>query len=333
MQIGIVGLGRMGANIGRRLMRKSHKVVAYDRDPKAVKALEGATGVSSLQGMVEKLEAPRTVWLMLPAGKITDDTVMALGDLLQSGDVVIDGGNSYYKDDIRRAKSLKQKNIAYVDCGTSGGVWGLDRGYCMMIGGDKDVVTRLDPIFATLAPGESGIVTTPGREGRDPRVIRGYMHCGPAGSGHFVKMVHNGIEYGLMQAYAEGFDILRGRAGQELPEDERFTLDTADIAEVWRRGSVIASWLLDLTAIALAKSPELSEFKGDVADSGEGRWTIEAAIDEAVAAPVITSALYARFRSRIEHSFGEKLLSAMRNEFGGHVESITPAHKAKDEDK
>jgi len=331
MQIGIVGLGRMGANIGRRLMKKNHKIVAYDRDPKAVKALEGATGVFSLKEMVEKLETPRAVWVMLPAGKITDDTVMALGDLLQSGDAVIDGGNSFYKDDIRRAKKLKEKNIAYVDCGTSGGVWGLDRGYCMMIGGDKDAVTRLDPIFATLAPGEGDIDKTPGREGRDPRVIHGYMHCGPVGAGHFVKMIHNGIEYGLMQAYAEGFDILRGRTGKKLPEDERFTLDTADIAEVWRRGSVVASWLLDLTAIALAKSPELKEFAGDVADSGEGRWTIEAAIDEAVAAPVITSALFARFRSRVEHSFGEKLLSAMRNEFGGHIESVTP--KAKDESK
>ncbi|HZQ40320.1 MAG TPA: decarboxylating 6-phosphogluconate dehydrogenase, partial [Rhizomicrobium sp.] len=322
MQIGIVGLGRMGANIGRRLMKKNHTVVGYDRDPKAVKALTGASGVSSLQEMVASLAPPRAVWVMLPAGKVTDDTVMALADLLQAGDVVIDGGNSFYKDDIRRAKKLKEKNIAYVDCGTSGGVWGLDRGYCMMIGGDKDVVGRLDPIFATLAPGEGAIVKTPGRESRDPRVIQGYMHCGPVGAGHFVKMVHNGIEYGLMQAYAEGFDILRGRGqATQLPEDERFTLDTADIAEVWRRGSVISSWLLDLTAIALTKSPDLNEFKGDVADSGEGRWTIEAAIDEAVAAPVITSALFARFRSRIEHSFGEKLLSAMRNEFGGHVES------------
>ena len=331
MQIGIVGLGRMGANIARRLMKKGHKVVAFDRTPKVVKALEGATGADSLKDLVGKLDAPRAVWVMLPAGKITDDMVLALGDLLKPGDVVIDGGNTFYKDDIRRAKKLKEKNIAYVDCGTSGGVWGLDRGYCMMIGGDKDTVTRLDPIFATLAPGEGDIDKTPGREGRDPRVIHGYMHCGPVGAGHFVKMVHNGIEYGLMQAYAEGFDILRGRTGKELPEDERFTLDTADIAEVWRRGSVVASWLLDLTAIALAKSPELKEFAGDVADSGEGRWTIEAAIDEAVAAPVITSALFARFRSRVEHSFGEKLLSAMRNEFGGHIESVTP--KAKDESK
>ena len=331
MQIGIVGLGRMGANIGRRLMSKGHKVVAFDREPKAVAALTGAAGAASLKDLVEKLEVPRAVWVMLPAGKITDDTVFALGDLLAGGDVVVDGGNTFYKDDIRRAKELKKKSIAYVDCGTSGGVWGLDRGYCMMIGGDKAVVDRLDPIFAALAPGAGAIDKTPGRDGRDPRILNGYLHAGPVGSGHFVKMVHNGIEYGLMQAYAEGFDILRGRGSDKLPEDERFTLDTADIAEVWRRGSVVASWLLDLTAIALAKSPDLENFEGAVDDSGEGRWTVEAAIDEAVAAPVITSALYARFRSRIEHSFGEKLLSAMRNEFGGHVESLVP--KAKDDDK
>ncbi len=333
MQIGIIGLGRMGANIGRRLMSKGHEIVAFDREPKAVAALTGATGAASLEQLVEKLQAPRAVWVMLPAGRITDDTVFALGGLLAAGDVVIDGGNTFYKDDIRRAKELKKKNIGYVDCGTSGGVWGLERGYCMMIGGDKPVVDRLDPIFAALAPGAGAIDKTPGREGRDPRVTNGYLHAGPVGAGHFVKMVHNGIEYGLMQAYAEGFDILRGRASDKLPEDERFTLDTADIAEVWRRGSVVASWLLDLTAIALAKSPELKDFEGSVEDSGEGRWTVEAAIDEAVAAPVITSALYARFRSRIEHSFGEKLLSAMRNEFGGHVESPVPVHKAKDEDK
>ena len=333
MQIGIVGLGRMGANIGRRLMSKGHTVVAFDREPKAVAALTGATGAASLKEMVEKLDTPRAVWVMLPAGKITDDTIFALGDLLSAGDVVIDGGNTFYKDDIRRAKELKKKNIGYVDCGTSGGVWGLGRGYCMMIGGDEAVVKRLDPIFAALAPGAGTIEKTPGREARDPRVLNGYLHAGPVGAGHFVKMVHNGIEYGLMQAYAEGFDILRGRASDKLPEDERFTLDAADIAEVWRRGSVVSSWLLDLTAIALAKSPELSNFEGSVDDSGEGRWTIEAAIDEAVAAPVITAALYARFRSRIAHSFGEKLLSAMRNEFGGHVESLVPAHKAKDDDK
>ncbi|HXS07787.1 MAG TPA: decarboxylating 6-phosphogluconate dehydrogenase [Rhizomicrobium sp.] len=333
MQIGIVGLGRMGANIGRRLMKKGHQVVAFDREPKAVAALSGATGASSLKDLVGKLEAPRAIWVMLPAGKITDDTVFALAELLSAGDVVIDGGNTFYKDDIRRAKELKQKNIAYVDCGTSGGVWGLERGYCMMIGGDKAVVDRLDPIFAGLAPGEGLITKTPGRDGRDPRVLHGYLHAGPVGAGHFVKMVHNGIEYGLMQAYAEGFDILRGRASDKLPQDERFTLDTADIAEVWRRGSVVSSWLLDLAAIALANSPELKEFEGSVEDSGEGRWTVEAAIDEAVAAPVITSALYARFRSRIEHSFGEKMLSALRNEFGGHVESPIPARKAKDEDQ
>jgi 6-phosphogluconate dehydrogenase len=270
---------------------------------------------------------------MLPAGKITEETIGQLGELLSSGDTVIDGGNTFYKDDIRRAKALKPKGITYIDCGTSGGVWGIERGYCMMIGGDKAAVDRLDPIFSALAPGAGNIEKTPGRQGRDPRVTNGYMHAGPAGSGHFVKMVHNGIEYGLMQAYAEGFDILQGRGSEKLPEDERFELDLPDIAEVWRRGSVVASWLLDLTAIALAKKPDLSEFEGRVDDSGEGRWTINAAIDEAVSAPVITAALYTRFRSRIDHSFGEKLLSAMRNEFGGHVESLVPAHKAKDDNK
>ena len=333
MQIGIIGLGRMGANIGRRLMNHGHNVVGYDRDPKAVTALTGAQGASSLKDLVEKLEAPRAVWVMLPSGKITEDTIAELGTLLSAGDTVIDGGNTFYKDDVRRAKALKQKGVAYVDCGTSGGVWGLDRGYCMMIGGDKAAVDRLDPIFASLAPGAGRITVTPGREMRDPRVSNGYMHAGPAGAGHFVKMIHNGIEYGLMQAYAEGFDILKGRAKDTLPEDERFDLDVADIAELWRRGSVVSSWLLDLTAIALAKKPDLSEFSGRVDDSGEGRWTINAAIDEAVAAPVITAALYTRFRSRTDNSFGEKLLSAMRNEFGGHVESTVPEHKAKDGDK
>jgi 6-phosphogluconate dehydrogenase len=328
MQIGIIGLGRMGANIGRRLMSKGHKVVGYDRDPKAVSGMAGAEAASSLQDMVAKLESPRAVWVMLPAGKITEETIARLGELLSPGDAVIDGGNTFFKDDIRRAKALKAKNISYIDCGTSGGVWGLERGYCMMIGGDKPAVDRLDPIFATLAPGAGAIDKTPGRETRDPRILSGYMHCGPAGSGHFVKMVHNGIEYGLMQAYAEGFDIMQGRAQDTLPEDERFTIDVADVAEVWRRGSVVSSWLLDLTAIALAKQPDLSAFTGKVEDSGEGRWTVNAAIDEAVAAPVITAALYTRFRSRIENSFGEKLLSAMRNEFGGHVESPAPAHKA-----
>ena len=321
MQIGIIGLGRMGANIGRRLMGKGHAVVAYDQQPKAVAALTGATGAEGLADMVHKLTPPRAIWVMLPAGKITEDTIAELGGLLSAGDTVIDGGNTFYKDDIRRAKALAGKGITYIDCGTSGGVWGFERGYCMMIGGDKAAVDRLDPIFAALAPGEGAIDKTPGREGRDPRVVNGYLHAGPAGAGHFVKMVHNGIEYGLMQAYAEGFDIMRGKASKDLSEDERFDLNLPDIAEVWRRGSVIASWLLDLTAIVLAKSPELKDFTGSVADSGEGRWTIDAAIEEAVAAPVITAALFARFRSRVEHSFGEKMLSAMRNEFGGHVET------------
>ena len=333
MQIGIVGLGRMGANIGRRLMGKGHSVAAYDRMPKAVAALDGAIGAASLKDLAAKLAAPRTVWLMLPAGKITEECIGELSGFLEAGDTIIDGGNSFFKDDIRRAKTLKPKGINYVDVGTSGGVWGLERGYCLMIGGDTDVVQRLDPIFAALAPGAGKIEVTPGREKRDPRVALGYLHTGPVGSGHFVKMVHNGIEYGLMQAYAEGFDIMKGRAGAELPEDERFTLDAADIAEVWRRGSVVSSWLLDLCAIALAKQPDLSAFEGKVDDSGEGRWTIAAALDEAVAAPVLTAALYTRFRSRVGNTFGEKLLSAMRSEFGGHVESLVPAHKAKDDDK
>ncbi|HEX3755658.1 MAG TPA: decarboxylating 6-phosphogluconate dehydrogenase [Rhizomicrobium sp.] len=333
MQIGIIGLGRMGANIARRLMSGGHSVVAYDRDPKAVTALDGTTGVASLEEMVAKLSPPRAAWVMLPAGRITEQTVTKLGELFSKGDVVIDGGNSFFKDDIRRAGALAGRGIDYIDCGTSGGVWGFERGYCLMIGGDKQTVDRLDPIFAALAPGAGSIDKTPGRAGRDPRVEKGYLHAGPAGAGHFVKMVHNGIEYGLMQAYAEGFDILLGRNSDKLPESERFDLNLPDIAEVWRRGSVIASWLLDLSAISLAKSPELKEFTGAVDDSGEGRWTIAAAVDEAVAAPVITAALYTRFRSRIEHSFGEKLLSAMRNEFGGHVESLVPAHKAKDDDR
>jgi 6-phosphogluconate dehydrogenase len=333
MQIGIVCLGRMGANIGRRLMRNGHAVVGYDADPAAVKGLEGATGANSLQDLIAKLAPPRTVWVMLPAGHITEESIHALGKVLSRGDVVIDGGNTFFKDDIRRAHQLHQKCIAYLDVGTSGGVWGLERGYCMMIGGDKGHVERLDPIFKALAPGEGTIPKTPGRERADPRVTQGYMHVGRAGSGHFVKMVHNGIEYGLMQAYAEGFDVLRGRNGTELPEDERFDINVAEVAEVWRRGSVVASWLLDLTSIALAKSGSLEEFSGKVDDSGEGRWTVQAAVDEAVAAPVITAALYARFRSRSGNTFGEKLLSAMRKEFGGHVESTVPVHKARDEDK
>ena len=333
MQIGIVGLGRMGANIARRLMKNGHAVVGYDASPAAVTDLEGATGASSLEDVVAKLASPRTVWVMLPSGKITEETIAALGGLLSEGDTIIDGGNTFFKDDIRRAKSLRERGIGYVDVGTSGGVWGLDRGYCMMIGGDKAIVERLDPVFRTLAPGAGDIARTPNRDQSDPRVTEGYMHAGPAGAGHFVKMVHNGIEYGLMQAYAEGFDIMRGRNSEKLPQDERFDINVADVAEVWRRGSVVASWLLDLTTIALAKSEKLEEFSGKVEDSGEGRWTVQAAVDEAVAAPVITAALFARFRSRSDNTFGEKLLSAMRKEFGGHIESVVPERKARDEDK
>jgi 6-phosphogluconate dehydrogenase len=269
-------------------------------------------------------EKPRVLWVMLPAGRITEETVERLGGLLEPGDIIIDGGNSYYKDDVRRAKTLAERKIRYVDCGTSGGVWGLERGYCMMIGGTKEAVDHLDPIFAALAPGLGTIPRTPGREREDPRAERGYIHAGPSGAGHFVKMVHNGIEYGLMQAYAEGFDILRNKDSKALPEDERFTLNLPDISEVWRRGSVISSWLLDLSAAALVKDPQLEQFSGFVEDSGEGRWTIEAAIEEAVPAEVLSSALYARFRSRQDHTFGEKILSAMRFGFGGHVEPHEP---------
>jgi 6-phosphogluconate dehydrogenase len=322
MQLGVIGLGRMGGNIVRRLTRKGHECVVFDRNPAAIKALEGK-GVSAgadLKGLVTQLTKPRAVWVMLPAGDITESTVQELGMLLDRDDVIIDGGNSFYKDDVRRAKALKTKGIHYIDCGTSGGVWGLDRGYCLMIGGEKEAVERLDPIFDALAPGAGSIERTPERKGRDLRVERGYMHCGPSGSGRFVKMIHNGIEYGLMQAYAEGFNILRGAASEAVPEDQRFQLDLPDIAEVWRRGSVIGSWLLDLTAMALAEDPKLSRFSGFVEDSGEGRWTIKAAIEEAVPADVLSAALYARFRSREEVSFSDKLLSAMRNKFGGHVE-------------
>jgi 6-phosphogluconate dehydrogenase len=266
------------------------------------------------------LAKPRAVWVMVPAGEITETTVAQLGDLLTADDIIIDGGNAYYKDDVRRAKYLRGRGIHYVDCGTSGGVWGLDRGYCLMIGGEKEAVVRLDPIFKSLAPGSGNIEVTPGREGRDPRVERGYMHCGPSGAGRFVKMIHNGIEYGIMQAYAEGFNILHGVAGDEIPEDRRYRLDLTDIAELWRRGSVIGSWLLDLTAIALAKDPKLSGYSGFVEDSGEGRWTVMAAIEEAVPAEVLSSALYARFRSREKASVADRLLSAMRHGFGGHVE-------------
>jgi 6-phosphogluconate dehydrogenase len=327
MQIGIVGLGRMGANIARRLMRAGHQVVGFDASPDAVKAVEGMIPAEDLAALVRRLEPPRAVWVMLPAGRITEEAISALGGMVSPGDVLIDGGNSFYKDDIRRAKALAKRGIDYVDCGTSGGVWGLERGYCMMIGGDKAAVDRLDPIFAALAPGVGSIDKTPGREGRDPRVELGYMHAGPAGSGHFVKMVHNGIEYGLMQAYAEGFDVLRGKNSIELQEDQRFDLNLPDIAEVWRRGSVVASWLLDLTATALARSPNLEEFEGRVSDSGEGRWTIDAAVEEAVAVPVLAASLFARFRSRVQRNFGDQMLSAMRHAFGGHVEGPTAPTK------
>ncbi|TPG11973.1 phosphogluconate dehydrogenase (NAD(+)-dependent, decarboxylating) [Sphingomonas oligophenolica] len=325
MKIGIVGLGRMGANIGRRLMNNGHEVVGYDRDEQAVKDLvaDGAIGASSIDDMRGKLADPAIWWVMLPAGPPTESTVAEICKTAAKGSVVIDGGNSFYKDDIRRAKTLKEHDCHYVDVGTSGGVWGLERGFCMMIGGEDEIVRMLDPIFDALAPGYGTITRTPGRDeadGEDPRAEKGYIHAGPAGAGHFVKMVHNGIEYGLMEAYAEGFDILKGKNSDKLPEDQRFDINLADVAEVWRRGSVISSWLLDLSAIALAKDNALEQFTGKVADSGEGQWTIDAAMEEAVPANVLTAALFARYRSRVDHTFGDKLLSAMRFGFGGHVE-------------
>jgi len=331
MQIGIVGLGRMGGNIGRRLMRAGHRIVVFDSNAKAREALarEGATAAASLAEVVRTLAKPRAVWVMLPAGQITEETIVQLGALLEANDVIIDGGNTFYKDDIRRAKALAAKGVHHVDCGTSGGVWGLERGYCMMIGGPKTAVDRLDPIFSGLAPGFSDIPRTPGRASTDTRAERGYIHAGPSGAGHFIKMVHNGIEYGLMQAYAEGFDILRTKDSAELPEDERFELNIPDIAEVWRRGSVISSWLLDLSAAALTKDPQLEGFTGVVEDSGEGRWTVEAAIEQATPVDVLAAALFARFRSRRERGFGDRLLSAMRFGFGGHVEKSEPAQETR----
>ena len=322
MRIALIGLGRMGSNIARRLMQAGHGIVAFDLNPESVDQLanEGAVGATSLADVVAKLEGPRIFWVMLPAGGPTEDTVATLRDFAAPGDIIVDGGNSFYKDDIRRARECAAQGVHYVDVGTSGGVWGLERGYCLMIGGDTDVVKLLDPIFAALAPGLGTIARTDGRNSADDRAERGYLHAGPAGAGHFVKMVHNGIEYGLMQAYAEGFDVLKGRGSDKLPEDERFTLNLPDIAEVWRRGSVISSWLLDLCAIGLAGDPSLDHFSGHVADSGEGHWTIDAAMEEAVPANVLTAALFARYRSRVENTFGDKLLSAMRFGFGGHVE-------------
>jgi len=322
MQLGMIGLGRMGANMVRRLMQGGHPCVVYTRDPLKVEELagEGATGATTIDDFVGKLIKPRAAWVMVPAGNPTEQTVMALAQRMEAGDIIIDGGNSYYKDDVRRAKVLKERGILYVDVGTSGGIWGVERGYCMMIGGEEQAVRRLTPIFKTLAPGRGDIPRTPGRGTLGGTAEDGYLHCGAPGSGHFVKMVHNGIEYGLMQAYAEGFDILRNAESKELPEDCRYDFNLADIAEVWRRGSVVGSWLLDLTAMALVENPTLSNYTGFVQDSGEGRWTIMAAIEEAVPADVLSASLYARFRSRQEHTFAEKLLSAMRQKFGGHVE-------------
>ena len=322
MQLGMVGLGRRGGNIVRRLMRHGHGGVVYDRDAKAVTGLagEGATPARSLDDLVTKLAKPRAIWVMLPAGEPTETAVMQLGASMDADDILIDGGNSHFKDDVRRARGLAAKGVHYLDVGTSGGVWGLDRGYCMMIGGDRAAVERLDPIFAALAPGEGNIPRTPGRDGRDPRAERGYLHCGPSGAGHFVKMIHNGIEYGLMQAYAEGFSILRSAGSDARPEGERYDLDLTDIAEVWRRGSVVSSWLLDLTAEAFAADSRLEGFKGYVEDSGEGRWTVMTAVEQAVPATVLSAALYARFRSREDVSFADRVLSAMRKGFGGHVE-------------
>ncbi len=335
MQLGMVGLGRMGANMVRRLTKAGHNCVVYDVNPDAVKTLEGdsVVGATSVKDFVAKLDVPRAAWLMVPAG-YTGETVAGLAEEMEAGDILIDGGNSHYLDDIKRADSLRQRQLHYVDVGTSGGVFGLERGYCLMIGGEPDVVTHLDPVFAAIAPGMGAAERTPGRTGDPTSAEKGYLHCGPNGAGHFVKMVHNGIEYGIMAAYAEGLSVLNradigARTGTEVdaettpledPRAYQYDIDTTDVAEVWRRGSVISSWLLDLTADALCQDPELSSFSGRVSDSGEGRWTIKAAIDEAVPAHVLTAALYERFSSRGEADFGDRILSAMRKEFGGHEE-------------
>lgn len=322
MQLGMIGLGRMGGNMTLRCLADEHQMVVYDQHAEAVKvyAAQGAAGSVSVADLVSQLNPPRAVWVMLPAGDVTEAAVMDISTHLQPGDMIIDGGNSMFKDDVRRAKTLYTKGIHYVDVGTSGGVWGAERGYCLMIGGAVEAVAHLDPIFKTLAPGTGDIPRTPGREAISGTAEAGYVHCGPAGAGHFVKMIHNGIEYGLMQAYAEGFDILRNANSAALPAEQRFDFNLADIAEVWRRGSVVGSWLLDLTAMALLEDPDLTAYTGFVEDSGEGRWTIQTAIEEAVPADVLSASLYARFRSRQEHTYADKLLSAMRYKFGGHVE-------------
>ncbi len=324
MQLGMVGLGRMGANLVRRLLEGGHECVVYDLDPAAVEALvaEGAVGAGSPAEFAARLAAPRAVWCMVPAGPPTEKTVEALAAVLSPGDAILDGGNSYFKDDVRRAKALAGRSLAYLDVGTSGGVWGRERGYCLMIGGDEAAYRRLEPIFQTLAPGRSAAAETPGREARASTADQGYLYCGPAGAGHFVKMVHNGIEYGLMQAYAEGFDLLASAGRDTTPEAQRYELPLADVAELWRRGSVVGSWLLDLAAIALAEDETLAAFTGSVEDSGEGRWTVATALENAVPADVLATALFARFRSRQDATFGDKLLSALRQQFGGHVEKV-----------
>jgi len=322
MKIAMIGLGRMGANMARRLLRGGHEVVAYDRDLQSVAAMEseGAYAATSLADAVVKLPAPRVMWVMVPAGPPTEAVFDELAALLSPGDIVVDGGNSHFKDDIRRAAALAPRGIGYIDAGTSGGVWGLERGYCLMVGGETGAVARIEPILRTLAPGSAGVEPSAQRAGRAGSAEEGYLHCGPVGAGHFVKMIHNGIEYGLMQAYAEGFDILKSAASTPAGAGYRYDLDLAEIAELWRRGSVVTSWLLDLTAAALAASPTLAEYSGHVDDSGEGRWTVQAALEQAVPAEVLTSALYTRFRSRRQHTFAEQILSAMRHGFGGHVE-------------
>ncbi|MFN8003622.1 MAG: decarboxylating 6-phosphogluconate dehydrogenase [Acidobacteriota bacterium] len=322
MQLGMVGLGRMGGNMVRRLIRGGHECFVFDLNPDNVKQLEadGAKGARSLENLVEQMAKPRAIWVMVPAGGPTEKVVDTLSKFMSGGDIIIDGGNSHFKDDVRRAEALEQKGIHYVDVGTSGGIWGAERGYCLMIGGKQSSFEQLQPILQTLSPGRGEIPRTPGRETAGGTAEEGYLYCGPSGSGHFVKMVHNGIEYGLMQAYAEGFDIMRNAMSKDLPENIRYDLNLADIAELWRRGSVVGSWLLDLTAMALLENPTLSEYSGFVQDSGEGRWAIQAAIEEAVPVDVLAVSLFTRFRSRQEYTFAEKILSAMRHKFGGHVE-------------